>query len=211
MNRFFVYHPVFAWVIAVFIALFGVIALRLLPIEQYPQVAPPALNLQITYNGADAATLDRSVTSIIEKEMNGVDNFLYMSSTSRSNGTAQITVTFQPGTDLDTARTQVQDRLSRVEPRLPQEVLYRPKMGFAVPLARWFRGPLRGRVREALTGDRLSSTGMFDRRYLQELIDHHESGRRDYSAPLWTLLMFDAFLRNVMDGSTAVPVTEKAA
>jgi len=122
MNRFFVYHPVFAWVIAVFIALFGVIALRLLPIEQYPQVAPPALNLQITYNGADAATLDRSVTSIIEKEMNGVDNFLYMSSTSRSNGTAQITVTFQPGTDLDTARTQVQDRLSRVEPRLPQEV-----------------------------------------------------------------------------------------
>jgi len=85
------------------------------------------------------------------------------------------------------------------------------EMTNAVPLARWFRGPLRGRVREALTGDRLSSTGMFDRRYLQELIDHHESGRRDYSAPLWTLLMFDAFLRNVMDGSTAVPVTEKAA
>lgn len=122
MNRFFVYNPVFAWVIAIFIALFGVIGLKLLPIEQYPEVAPPALNLQITYNGADATTLDRTVTSIIEKEMNGVDNFLYMASTSRSNGTAQVTVTFKPGTDLDVARTQVQDRLSRVEPRLPQQV-----------------------------------------------------------------------------------------
>jgi multidrug efflux pump len=122
MNRFFVYHPVFAWVIAIFILLFGVIALRGLPIEQYPDVAPPSLNLQMTYSGADAETLDRTVTSIIEKEMNGVENFLYMSAVSRSNGTAQITVTFRPGTNLDIARTQVQDRLSRVEPRLPQEV-----------------------------------------------------------------------------------------
>ena len=125
MNRFFVYHPVFAWVIAIFIALFGIIGLRMLPIEQYPQVAPPALNLQLTYDGADASTLDRTVTSIIEKEISGVENFLYMSSTSRSNGTAQITVTFKPGTDLDVARSQVQDRLSRVEPRLPQEVRQR--------------------------------------------------------------------------------------
>ena len=122
MNRFFVYHPVFAWVIAIFVALFGVIALRLLPVEQYPAVAPPALNLQMTYNGADAATLDRTATSIIEKEMSGVENFLYMSSTSRANGTAQITVTFKAGTDLDVARSQVQDRLSRVEPRLPAPV-----------------------------------------------------------------------------------------
>ena len=122
MNRFFVYHPVFAWVIALFIALFGVIALRLLPIESYPSVAPPSLNLAISYNGADAEVMDRSVTAVIEKELNGVDNFLYMASTSRSNGTAQITVTFKPGTNLDVARTQVQDRLSRAEPRLPQEV-----------------------------------------------------------------------------------------
>ena len=63
MKRFFVYHPVFAWVVAIFVALFGIIGLRLLPVEQYPQIAPPALNLQITYNGADAATLDRTVTS----------------------------------------------------------------------------------------------------------------------------------------------------
>ncbi|WP_266183629.1 multidrug efflux RND transporter permease subunit [Dyella humicola] len=122
MNRFFVYRPVFAWVIALFVTLFGVIAIVLLPVEQYPDVAPPSLTVSASYNGADAQTLDRSVTSIIENEMNGIENFLYMSSTSRSNGTVQITVTLQPGTDLDTARSQVQDRLSRVEPRLPQEV-----------------------------------------------------------------------------------------
>ena len=122
MNRFFVYHPVFAWVVALFIALFGLLALRSLPVEQYPAVAPPALNLAVAYNGADADTLDRNVTSIIAKEMNGVDNFLYMSATSRANGTATITVTFKPGTNLDIARTQVQDRLSRVTPRLPEEV-----------------------------------------------------------------------------------------
>ena len=122
MNRFFVYHPVFAWVVALFIALFGLLALGSLPIEQYPPVAPPALNLDVAYNGADADTLDRTVTSIIAKEMNGVDNFLYMSATSRANGTATITITFKPGTNLDIARTQVQDRLSRVTPRLPEEV-----------------------------------------------------------------------------------------
>ena len=86
-------------------------------------------------------------------------------------------------------------------PRLPDEVLYRPKMGFAVPLAAWFRGPLRGRVREALLGERLASVGIFDHRYLGRLVDDHQRGARDYSAPLWTLLMFDAFLRNVVDGS----------
>jgi asparagine synthase (glutamine-hydrolysing) len=80
-------------------------------------------------------------------------------------------------------------------PRLPHDLLYRPKMGFAVPLAKWFRGPLRTRVRDALLGERLADTGYFNRAYIAELIEHHQSGRRDYSAPLWTLLMFDAFLR----------------
>ena len=102
--------------------LFGLIAVKLLPVEQYPDVAPPSLNVQAVYSGADAETLDRSVTSIIEDEMNGIENFLYMSSISRSNGTAQITLTLRPGTNLDIARTQVQDRLSRVEPRLPLQV-----------------------------------------------------------------------------------------
>ena len=82
-----------------------------------------------------------------------------------------------------------------LEPLLPREVLYRPKMGFAVPLARWFRGPLRERVREAVLGERLAETGLFDRRFLRYLVDRHQQGLRDFSAPLWSLLMFEAFLR----------------
>ena len=82
-----------------------------------------------------------------------------------------------------------------MDPYLPSDVLYRPKMGFAVPLARWFRGPLRARMRDALLGPRLAGTGYFERRYLEQLVAQHESGVRDCSAPIWTLLMFDAFLR----------------
>ena len=87
-----------------------------------------------------------------------------------------------------------------MEPHLPNDILYRPKMGFAVPLARWFRGPLKERVRDSLLGDRLNDTGWFNRKYLQHLVEAHQSGARDYSAPIWTVLMFDAFLRNVMEG-----------
>ena len=95
-----------------------------------------------------------------------------------------------------------------MEPHLPPDILYRPKMGFAVPLARWFRGPLKERVRRAVLGDRLAQTGWFDATYLRHLVDAHQSGVRDYSAPLWTLLMFEAFLRNVVDatpGSLPMP------
>jgi multidrug efflux pump len=122
VNRFFVYRPVFGWVIAAFIALAGIIALFNLPVEQYPSVAPPSLTLSYNYTGADAETLDRNVTAVIEKELNGIAGFLYMSSTSRANGTGQIVLTFQSGTDLNVARSLVQDRLNRVEPRLPQAV-----------------------------------------------------------------------------------------
>jgi asparagine synthase (glutamine-hydrolysing) len=88
-----------------------------------------------------------------------------------------------------------------MEPKLPHDLLYRPKMGFAVPLARWFRGPLRERVRRAVLGPRLASTGYFDAATLRELVDAHQSGVRDYSAPLWSLLMFDAFVGNALEGS----------
>ncbi len=86
-----------------------------------------------------------------------------------------------------------------MEPWLPNDVLYRPKMGFAVPLARWFRGPLKQRVRDAVLGQRLADTGWFERRTLQRLVDEHQSGQFDHSAPLWSLLMFEAFLRVVVD------------
>jgi asparagine synthase (glutamine-hydrolysing) len=93
-----------------------------------------------------------------------------------------------------------------MEPQLPNDVLYRPKMGFSVPLARWFRGPLKQRVRDAVLGERLAATGWFNRNYLQHLVDAHQGGTRDYSAPLWTLLMFEAFLRNVVDEAAAPPL-----
>lgn len=92
-----------------------------------------------------------------------------------------------------------------MEPNLPHDILYRPKMGFAVPLARWFRGPLRNRVREAVLGPRLAATGWFNQAYLTHLVDVHQSGARDYSASLWTLLMFEAFLRNVVDAASIAP------
>jgi asparagine synthase (glutamine-hydrolysing) len=102
-----------------------------------------------------------------------------------------------------------------MEPRLPHDVLYRPKMGFSVPLARWFRGPLKQRVRDAVLGERIAGTGWFNATYLQHLVDNHQSGISDYSAPLWTLLMFDAFMRHVEQGSpassAAVPTTAVAA
>ena len=94
-----------------------------------------------------------------------------------------------------------------MEPLLPNDVLYRPKMGFAVPLAGWFRGPLKTRVREAVLGPRLADTGWFDRDYLSHLVNAHQSGASDYSAPLWTLMMFEAFLRQVVDGGAGPAIS----
>jgi len=90
-----------------------------------------------------------------------------------------------------------------LEPYLPPEILYRPKMGFAVPLAQWFRGPLREPVRKAVLGPVLAETGWFNASYLHRLVEGHQSGRSDYSTPLWTLLMFESFLRNVVGARAA--------
>lgn len=122
MARFFIDRPIFAWVVALGILFAGIIALRALPIEQYPQVAPPSLTISVVYPGADAQTLEQNVTQVIEQQLNGVEGFLYMSSSSASNGTASITLTFEAGTDIDIAQTEVQNRLSTVEARLPEEV-----------------------------------------------------------------------------------------
>ena len=122
MSRFFIDRPIFAWVVSLGILLAGFLALRALPIEQYPEVAPPSLTISVVYPGADAETLEENVTQVIEQQLNGVDGFLYMSSSSISNGTATITVTFEAGADIDIAQTAVQNRLSTVEARLPEEV-----------------------------------------------------------------------------------------
>ncbi len=120
--RFFIDRPIFSWVIAIGILLAGIIALRGLPVEQYPSVAPPSLSIGVTYPGADAKTLEQNVTQVIEQELNGVEGFLYMASTSESNGTASINLTFEAGTDIDNAQMEVQNRLRRVEQRLPEDV-----------------------------------------------------------------------------------------
>jgi asparagine synthase (glutamine-hydrolysing) len=92
-----------------------------------------------------------------------------------------------------------------LEPHLPHDILYRPKMGFSIPLSSWFRGPLRQQLRERVLGDTLVGTGMFDRGYLAQLVDQHQSGRRDYSSPLWALLMFEAFVRRNLQGIETTP------
>ncbi|WP_114953630.1 efflux RND transporter permease subunit [Sphingosinicella terrae] len=120
--RFFIDRPIFAWVVALCISLAGMLALTGLSVEQYPSVAPPSLTMRVTYPGADAATLEQNVTQVIEQELNGVEGFLYMSSTSNSNGSATITITFETGTDIDKAQMDVQNRLTLVEQRLPEEV-----------------------------------------------------------------------------------------
>ena len=97
-----------------------------------------------------------------------------------------------------------------MEPHLPAEVLYRKKMGFAVPLARWFRGPLRQRVRDSLLGERLAGTGWFNRPYLEHLVQAHDAGNRDYSSAIWTILMFEAYLRNALRGCEAAPALREA-
>ncbi|KAF0866789.1 efflux RND transporter permease subunit [Pseudomonas sp. LD120] len=121
MPQFFIDRPVFAWVVAFFILLGGALAIPQLPVAQYPSVAPPQIEIYAVYPGASAQTLDESVVSLIEQELNGADHLLYFSSQS-SLGSATITATFQPGTNPELAQVDVQNRLKAVEPRLPQAV-----------------------------------------------------------------------------------------
>ncbi len=121
MPQFFIDRPVFAWVVAFFILLGGALAIPQLPVAQYPTVAPPQIEIYAAYPGASAQTLDESVVSLIEQELNGADHLLYFSSQS-SLGSATITATFQPGTNPELAQVDVQNRLKAVEPRLPQAV-----------------------------------------------------------------------------------------
>ncbi len=122
MARFFIDRPVFAWVLAIMICLLGGIAITQLPVAQYPSVAPPSIAITANYAGASAETLSDTVTSVIEQQLNGIDNLLYMSSASDANGTAIITLYFKPGTDPDVAQVQVQNKVQLATPSLPQTV-----------------------------------------------------------------------------------------
>ena len=122
MAQFFINRPIFAWVIALFILLIGGVAITQLPIAQYPPVAPPAIVVNVTYPGASAKTLEETVIAVIEREMNGSPGLIYMESVSQADGSGSITLSFEPGTNPDLAQVDVQNRLARASPRLPQSV-----------------------------------------------------------------------------------------
>ncbi|KDR87568.1 efflux RND transporter permease subunit, partial [Agrobacterium tumefaciens] len=122
MARFFIDRPIFAWVVAIFIMLAGLLAIPMLPIAQYPNVAPPQISVSTTYPGASPEDIYQSVTRPIEEELNGVPGLIYFESTSESSGRISINVTFAPGSNIGEAQVEVQNRIARVEPRLPQAV-----------------------------------------------------------------------------------------
>lgn len=122
MARFFINRPIFAWVIAICIMLVGLFSLNTLPVSQYPTIAPPSVSISANYPGADAQTVERSVTQIIEQNMTGLDGFMYMSATSDSYGSARINITFEPGTNPDIAQVQVQNKMQQTQSQLPSIV-----------------------------------------------------------------------------------------
>jgi multidrug efflux pump len=122
MSSFFIDRPVFAWVVAILISLFGYISLRSMGIDSYPDIAPPQVTVTATYPGASAATMESTVTQVIEQQLTGIDNVLYFSSTSGSNGQTVITLSFATGTNPDTAQVQVQNKVTLASPLLPPAV-----------------------------------------------------------------------------------------
>ncbi|MFB1118238.1 efflux RND transporter permease subunit [Dickeya dadantii] len=122
MPQFFIHRPVFAWVIALFIVLLGTIAIPQLPIARYPSVAPPTVSITASYPGATPQTMNDAVVGLIERELSSVKNLLYFESSVDTSGSAQISITFKPGTDPELAQVDVQNRIKSVEPRLPQTV-----------------------------------------------------------------------------------------
>ena len=121
-SRFFIDRPIFAAVLSIFLVLAGLSAMRTLPIAQYPEIAPPVVTVTAIYPGASAEVIEQTVAAPLENQINGVEHMLYMNSTSTSNGTVQIQITFDIGTDIDQAALNVNNRVKQAEPRLPQEV-----------------------------------------------------------------------------------------
>jgi hydrophobe/amphiphile efflux-1 (HAE1) family protein len=122
MSRYFIDRPIFAWVLAILTMLFGLLAIRGLPIAQFPALAPPQIGVNAVFPGADATTLDKTTTQIIEQQLQGIDHLRYFSSQSSSSGQVTITLTFEQGTNPDTAQVQVNNKVQAALPLLPQEV-----------------------------------------------------------------------------------------
>src|ERR1041385_9059783 len=122
ISDFFIRRPIVAMVIAILTVLGGLIAMRGLPLAQFPDIVPPQIITSTTYTGADAVTIEQSVSTPVEQQMNGVDNMLYMQSTNANDGTQQLTVTFDVDTDVNNDQVNVQNRVAQAQPNLPTDV-----------------------------------------------------------------------------------------
>jgi HAE1 family hydrophobic/amphiphilic exporter-1 len=142
ISMFFIKRPIVAMVIAIVTVIAGLVAMRGLPLAQFPQIVPPQIITATTYTGADAVTIEQSVSTPLEQQMNGVDNMLYMQSTNANDGTESLTVTFDVDTDVNTDQVNVQNRLAQAQPNLPSDV---NQFGVSLlPVVRPFRGQFLG-------------------------------------------------------------------
>jgi hydrophobe/amphiphile efflux-1 (HAE1) family protein len=188
VSRFFIHRPVFAGVIAIIIVIAGLVAANLLPVAQYPEIAPPTVLISTTYPGASAETLARTVAAPIEEQLSGVERLSYFSSTSSSNGSLQITVTFEPGTNVDQSVFNVNNRVQIALPRLPDEVrrngVIVQKRSFDILLVVSLLSP--GNRRDTLYLSNYASINLVDElKRLPGIADVTIFGARDYSMRVW--------------------------
>ncbi|TAK85008.1 MAG: multidrug efflux RND transporter permease subunit [Betaproteobacteria bacterium] len=188
MSRFFIHRPVFAGVIAIVIVLAGLVAAKLLPVAQYPEIAPPTVQITTNYPGASAETLARTVAAPIEEQLSGVERLSYFSSSSSSNGNLNITVTFEPGTNVDQAVFNVNNRVQIALPRLPEEVrrngVLVQKRSFDILLVVTLVSP--GNRRDTLFLSNYASINLADElKRLAGVADVSQFGARDYSMRVW--------------------------
>jgi multidrug efflux pump len=188
VSKFFIHRPVFAGVIAIVIVLAGLVASQLLPVAQYPEIAPPTVLITTTYPGASAETLSRTVAAPIEEQLSGVEKLSYFSSTSSSNGNLQVTATFEPGTNVDQAVFEVNNRVQRALPRLPDEVrrngVLVQKRSFDILLVVSMVSP--GNQRDTLFLSNYASLNIVDElKRLPGIADVTIFGARDYSMRVW--------------------------
>src|SRR5216117_2468371 len=187
-SRFFIDRPLFAAVISTFIVLAGLASMRSLPIAQYPEIAPPVVTVQAVYPGASAQTLEQTVAAPLENAINGVPNMINMSSNSASNGTVQIQVTFDIGTNIDIAAVNVNNRVKQVEPRLPEEVrrqgvtVERGSSSFLQVLA--FYSP-DGRYDDLFTSNYVTLNVLDDLKRLPGTTNVQIFGAKDYAMRIW--------------------------
>src|ERR1700694_4577604 len=188
MSRFFIHRPVFAGVIAIVIVLAGLVASKLLAVAQYPEIAPPTVLITTTYPGASAETLAKTVAAPIEEQLSGVERLSYFSSSSSSNGSLSITVTFEPGTNVDQAVFNVNNRVQIALPRLPDEVrrngVIVQKRSFDILLVVSLISPTN--QRDTLFLSNFASLNVVDElKRLPGLADVTVFGARDYSMRVW--------------------------